>query len=145
MIKPHEGLAWPNGIIDALWSFLIPAKTSRDMPLTFKWPSKHYQSGCRVCRGEKSRVYHYYKKCFLRAPSCLAAHSGPENLKKSRQKNLWNQINPIFFREIAFLAVLNFFPLKKIILGHFWNCKKWNLVKKIFDEIDLFDFTSFLA
>ena len=35
-----------------------------------------------------------------------------------------------FFHEIAFLAVLNFFPIQKMIFGHFWNCKKWNLVKK---------------
>ena len=46
--------------------------------------------------------------------------------KKSRQKNLWNQINQKkFFCEIAFF-------------GSFWNCKKWNL--KFFE---LFDFTSF--
>ena len=37
-----------------------------------------------------------------------------------------------FFREIAFLAVLNFFPVQKWIFGHFWNCKKWNLAKKNF-------------
>ena len=41
--------------------------------------------------------------------------------------------------------VLNFFPVQKLIFVHFRNCKKWNLVKKIFREIDLFDFTSFLA
>ena len=28
------------------------------------------------------------------------------------------------------MAVLNFFPVQKFIFGHFWNCKKWNLVKK---------------
>ena len=48
-----------------------------------------------------------------------------------------------FSREIAFLAVLNFFPDQKLIFGHFWNCKKLNLVKKFFREIDLFDFTRF--
>ena len=36
-----------------------------------------------------------------------------------------------FFREIAFLAVLNFLTVQNLIFGHFWNCKKWNLVKKI--------------
>ena len=35
-----------------------------------------------------------------------------------------------FFREIVFLAVLNFSLLQKLIFGHFWNCKKLNLVKK---------------
>ena len=34
---------------------------------------------------------------------------GPENLKKSKKKT----------REIAFLAVLIFFPVQKIIFGHF--------------------------
>ena len=73
-----------------------------------------------------------------------AVHSGPENLKKSRQKNTWHQINIFheiyfsifpwklsnFFREIAYLTVLKFFPVQKLNFGHFWNCKKWNLVKK---------------
>ena len=60
------------------------------------------------------------------------------------QKNSWNQINQFFFREIAFLSVLNFFPVQKLLFGHFWNCKKWNFVKKIIAEIDLFYFTGFL-
>ena len=51
-------------------------------------------------------------------------------------------MNTIFFREIAFLAV---FPVQKLIFGHVWNCKKWNLVKKIIRDINLFDFTSILA
>ena len=71
----------------------------------------------------------------------LHVHSGPEKLKKSKQKNSWNQINS----EIAFLAVLNFFLVPKMIFGHFWKCKKCMLVKKIIREIDLFDFTSFFA
>ena len=50
-----------------------------------------------------------------------------------------------FLCEIAFLAVLNFFPVQKLIFGHFWNCKKWNSAKKKNHEIDLFDFTCFLA
>ena len=40
------------------------------------------------------------------------------------------------------MSVLKFFPVQKLIFGHFWNCKKWNLAKK-FREIDSFDFTSF--
>ena len=36
-------------------------------------------------------------------------------------------------------------PVQKLIFGHFWNCKKWNLVKNIFYENDLFDFTSFFG
>ena len=37
------------------------------------------------------------------------------------------------------------FPLQKLVFGRFWNCKKWNWVKKIIREIDLFDFASFLV
>ena len=59
----------------------------------------------------------------------LPNHNGPENLKKSRQKNSWNQIRIIFFREIAFLAV---FPGAKIDFWPFFKLQKWNLVKKIF-------------
>ena len=43
------------------------------------------------------------------------------------------------------MAVLNFFLVQKLIFGHFWKCKKWNLVKKKFREINLFDFTSFFG
>ena len=43
------------------------------------------------------------------------------------------------------MAVLNFFPVQKLIFGHFEIAKKWNLVKNIFLEIDLFDFTSFFV
>ena len=42
------------------------------------------------------------------------------------------------------MAVLNF-PVQKLIFGHFKIAKKWNLVKIIFREIDLFDFTSFFG
>ena len=57
------------------------------------------------------------------------AHSGPENLKKSRQKNSWNQKK---IREISFLTVLNFVLVQKLIFGHFWNCKKNNFLKLIY-------------
>ena len=51
----------------------------------------------------------------------------------------------IFFREIAFLAVLNFFPVQKLIFWPFLKKQKMEFGQKIFREIDLFDFTSFLA
>ena len=44
----------------------------------------------------------------------IGIHSGPENLKKLVKSNKSN-----FFREIAFLTVLNFFPVQKLIFGHF--------------------------
>ena len=63
----------------------------------------------------------------------ILGHCGPENLKNSRQKILWNQRNQkIVLCEIAFLAFLNIFPVQKLIFGHFWNCKKWILVTKFF-------------
>ena len=44
------------------------------------------------------------------------------------------------------LLYVNYVVLKSTyIFVHFWNCKKWNLIKIKFREIDLFDFTSFLA
>ena len=63
----------------------------------------------------------------------MPRHSGPENLKKSRPKKLVKSNKSIsrkifspkssiakqIFHEIAFLAVLNFFPVQKLIFGHF--------------------------
>ena len=47
-------------------------------------------------------------------------HSVPENLKKVQAKKLVkSNKSKFFFREIAFLAVLNFFPVQKLIFGHF--------------------------
>ena len=48
-------------------------------------------------------------------------------------------------REIAYLAVLNFFPVQKLILAIFEIAKNGICSKKIFREIDLFDFTSFFG
>ena len=42
----------------------------------------------------------------------------------------WNLVK-IKFREIAFLAVLNLFPVQKLIFGYFWNSKKWILIYMI--------------
>ena len=50
--------------------------------------------------------------------------------QRSRQKISWNQINHFFFVKLHFWQVLNFFPVQKLIFGHFWNCKKWILVRK---------------
>ena len=54
--------------------------------------------------------------------------------KKVQTKNSWNQINQFHEKSVEYF--------QKLIFGHFWNCKKWNLVKKNF-VIELFDFTSF--
>ena len=55
--------------------------------------------------------------------------------KGQAKKLLKSNITKKFFREIAFLAVLNFFPVQKLICGYFWNCKKGNLVKKFFVKL----------
>ena len=56
-------------------------------------------------------------------------HSEPENLKKSRlKKNSWNQINQKFFLWNCIFGSFKIFLVQKFIFGHFWNCKKWNLV-----------------
>ena len=47
------------------------------------------------------------------------------------------------FREIAFLAVLNFFSVQKIDCWPFLKLQKMKFGQKKFREIDLFDFTSF--
>ena len=46
---------------------------------------------------------------------------GPENFKKSwhGKKLVKSNKSKNFFCEIAFLAVLNFFPVQKLIFGHF--------------------------
>ena len=54
-----------------------------------------------------------------------------------RQKN--------FFREIAFLAVLNFFPSSKIDFWPFLKLQKMEFDQQNFCEIYLFDFTSFFG
>ena len=53
-----------------------------------------------------------------------------QKLKKSPGKKLVKSNITKKIREIAFLVVLNYFPVQKLIFGHFWNCEKWNLVKK---------------
>ena len=50
-------------------------------------------------------------------------HSGPENLKKSRQKkNSWNQINQ--FHKKKFLDQIPFFAISKMAKNQFLNWEK---------------------
>ena len=62
-------------------------------------------------------------------------HSGPENLKKSRQK----------FREICISGSSKLFSSSKIDFWSFLKLQKMKFVQKFFREIDLFDFTSFFG
>ena len=69
-------------------------------------------------------------------------HSGLENLEKSRPKKLVKSNKSIWIGK----SFKNFFPVQKLIFGHFWNCKKKEFGQKnFFREIDLFDFTSFFG
>ena len=69
-------------------------------------------------------------------------HSGPENLKKSRQKNSWNQINH-FFSWNCISGSFKLFPSSKNWFLAIFEITKNRIWSKNFCEIDLFDFTSF--
>ena len=60
-----------------------------------------------------------FRICFVKV---LRFHSGAENLKKPRKKKkklVKSNKSIFFFREIPFLAVLNFFSVQKLIFDHF--------------------------
>ena len=44
------------------------------------------------------------------------------------KKNSWNQINKTFFSWNCIFG--SFFPVPKLIFGHFWNCKKMEFGQK---------------
>ena len=78
--------------------------------------------------GKNLKEYNFGKsvRCFLQsasnetAPRCPAAPQWARKFKKVRAKKVVkSNESKIFFRVIAFLAVLNFFPLEKLIFGHF--------------------------
>ena len=62
----------------------------------------------------------------------LYTTSGPENFKKSRQKNLWNQINKIFFSWNCIFGSFKHFPSSKIGFWPFLKLQKMNWSKKFF-------------
>ena len=68
-------------------------------------------------------------------------HSRPENFKKSRQKNSWNQINQ--FRELWSFGSFKFFPSSTIGFLAIIEMKLQKI--NFFREIDLFDFKSFYS
>ena len=70
-------------------------------------------------------------------------HSVPDNLKKVQAKKTREIKNT--FCIIAFLAVLNFFTSSKIDFWSFLKLQKMEFGQKFIREIDLFDFTNFLA
>ena len=78
-----------------------------------------YHGDCvNVTEKDAKYIKRYYcKECRDKNPN-LHVHSGPENFKNSRQKTREIKKN-FFFREIAFLTVLYFFSVQKLIFGHF--------------------------
>ena len=93
---------------------------------------------CKIEEAENKFVFLVYEFEFV-----LWHHSGPENLKKSRQKNLWNQINQIFFTWNCILGSFKLFPSSKIDFWPFLKLQKMKFGQKNFLEIDVFDFTIF--
>ena len=81
--------------------------------------------------------------CWL--PVGWGYHSGPENLKKSRQKkNSWNQANQFFLWNYN-SSSFKLFPRSKIDFCPFLKWQKMDFGQKQFREIDLFDFTGFFS
>ena len=65
-------------------------------------------------------------------------------MKKVHAKKLAKSNKSKKFRELAFLAVLNFFPVQKIDIWPFLKFKKMEFGQKnFFREINLFVFTNF--
>ena len=60
-----------------------------------------------------------------RTCSRVSVHSGPEKLKKSRQKNFWNQINLFFFVKSHFWLLLKLQKMEFCQKNYSWNWFIW--------------------
>ena len=99
----------------------------------------------RHWKQKKNRFLYFWLEKTLAVGNCFS-YMWARKFKKVRAKKLVkSNKSKTFFREIAFLAVLNFFPVQELIFGHFWNCEKWNLVEKIIHEIDNIWFHEFFG
>ena len=67
-----------------------------------------------ACTFYWSYSYSMHVLCTTYVYSYLNLHNGPENLKKSRQKNSWNQINQFFFSWNCISGSFKLFPSSKI-------------------------------
>ena len=70
-------------------------------------------------------------------------HNGPENFKKSRQKNSSNQMNQKSFPWNCISGSFKLFPSPKIDFWPFLKLEKMDFGKKKFRQIGSFHFTSF--
>ena len=64
---------------------------------------------------------------------------------KKFQAKKTREINFFFMKSHFWQFYVNYFPVQKLILGHFWNFKNWNLVKKILVKLIFFISRVFLA
>ena len=62
----------------------------------------------------------------------LLLHSGPENLKRSKKKNSWNQINQFFFSWNCIFGSFKLFPSSKIDVWPFLKLQKMEFGQKKF-------------
>ena len=81
----------------------------------------------------KYNIFWERKKFFCsHFASCVFSQRARKFKKVQAKKLVKSNKSKYFFREIAFLAVLNFFPIQKLILAIFEIANR---------EKDLFDFT----
>ena len=59
------------------------------------------------------------KKCAFKKQDQFTSQRARKFKKVQAKKLVKSNKSKIFFREIAFLADLNFFPVQKLIFGHF--------------------------
>ena len=81
----------------------------------------------------------YYSYYSQQMQACITQLA--KKFKKVQAKKLVKlNTSKSFFREIVFLAVLNFSPTSKIDFWPFLKLQKIDFCRKHFCEIDLFDF-----
>ena len=80
-----------------------------------------------------------------KSPSKKNLIKSNKSISRKKILNIFHENYENEFREIAFLAVLNFFPVQKIEFWPFLKLQKIEFGQKIFCEIDLFDFMSFFG
>ena len=100
-------------------------------------PIENLKRTCNIFRCQMNWVY---------IISTLLYIAGQKILKIQAKKLVKSKKSNFFFREIAFLAVLNFFPSSKIDFWPFLKLQKMEFVQNIFSCYWLvFNFTSFFG
>ena len=130
-------LEWQARTSTSTWSFFFVGHTVKTACLIMI----NKQASINIARKVIEKTVSLSPQNTEPTKASIGRHSGPENLKKCRQKNSWNQINHNFFSLNCIFGGFKLFPSSKIDFWPFLKLqKKWNLVKKFFfREIDLFD------